>query len=105
MKRRDAKYYYPYDKDKCDEVGGIKSRFYQVRYRYARLIETKNCPITYPRDLEDLSPTPWPNPDNSDVNKADDAYWQHHKIIVDGAVNPVRVYHEQFKTGQVPSPI
>jgi len=38
MARRNSSYFMPFDEDKCAEIGGIKSRFYQVRYRYARVI-------------------------------------------------------------------
>jgi len=49
----------------------------------------KNCPITYPKDLAEL--TPWPHADNAKINMADDLFIK--KIKVHGQVNPVRGFH------------
>jgi len=97
--RRNATYFMPFDEDQCDELGGTKSRFYQVPYRYARVVEMKNCPLSYPEDLAELSPEA--HDDNSGKNKADDIYVK--KVIVHGQVNPVKHFHNQFNVGEVPS--
>lgn len=101
--RRNSSYYMPYEEDKCSEMGGTKSRFYQVPYRYARVVEIKNCPLDYPEDLDDLSPVEEPNPDNTEPNEADDVYVK--KIVVAGNINPIKAYHSQWNTDEVPSPI
>jgi hypothetical protein len=86
----------PYDEEQCNEINGTKSRFYQVPYRYARVIEYKNCPQTYP-ELPD--PKPEPEPDNDDHNDDDT-----NPIVVSGQVNPVRGYQGHFNVDEVPSP-
>ena len=94
--RRNATYYMPYDQEKCNEVNGTKSRFYQVPFRYARVIEYKNCPQTYP-DF------PEPEPDTSDDNDTIDGN-DTQTINVTGQINPVKHYTGYYDTGEVPSP-
>lgn len=93
--RRNATYYMPYDEEQCSAINGTKSRFYQVPYRYARVVEYKNCPQTYPELPE---PHPEPEPDN-EHNEKDDK-----PIVVEGQVNPVRTYTGHFNVDEVPSP-
>lgn len=56
----------PYDRTKCNKVGGRKARFALVPFRRGFITEVKKCPQPYPNDEadddDDSGPEPAPGP-------------------------------------------
>merc|ERR1712167_389025 len=55
-----AKFYVPFNQEKCDALDGKKSRYMKIPYRYGRVKEYRACPKKYP-------PKPSPTPDNNET--------------------------------------
>ena len=85
-----ADYYTPYDKEKCDNLGGKRIRSRKVAYRKAKIVEVKDCPKTYPEEKPEPEP---PVPDEEP------------EPTPSGPVNPVASVGFIAKAGAVPSPV
>lgn len=54
--RDEAIYYAPYEKDKCDEVGGRKVKSRRVPFKSGQVKEIKDCPRSWEEEPEEEEP-------------------------------------------------
>ena len=85
--KANATYYMPYDREKCNAVGGQKQWYYTVPVRYMQTFEIQNCTHTYPESAD------------ADTNTDTDV------VDLTGEVNPVPGHTGWQGAGMVPSPM